>query len=175
MDYVLWGADGKPVALVEAKRTTASVQLGQDQAARYADALEARFGRRPVIFYTNGVEHYLWDDAAGYPPRQVRGFYTPAQLDTLIQRRAGRKALAQTPVKAEIAGRPYQERAIRAIGEAFENKRRAALLVMATGTGKTRTAVALVDQMARAGWVKKTTICLPHHFCISSILARRHP
>ncbi|XNZ00266.1 DEAD/DEAH box helicase family protein [Micrococcus luteus] len=155
VDYVLWGADGLPLAVVEAKRTTASVQLGQDQAARYADALQARFGRRPVIFYTNGVEHYLWDDAAGYPPRQVRGFYTCSQLETLIRRRHARRPLAQTPVNAEIAGRPYQERAIRAIGEAFENKRRAALLVMATGTGKTRTAVALVDQLARAGWVKR--------------------
>ena len=84
VDYVLWGADGLPHAVVEAKRTTASVQLGQDQAARYADALEVRYGRRPVIFYTNGVEHYLWDDATGYPPRQVSGFYTRAQLETLV-------------------------------------------------------------------------------------------
>ena len=155
VDYVLWGADGRPLAVVEAKRTTASVQLGQDQAACYADALEARYGRRPVIFYTNGVEHYLWDDAAGYPPRQVRGFYNRDQLETLIHRRSSRRPLAQTPVNPDIAGRPYQERAIRSIGEAFENKRRAALLVMATGTGKTRTAVALVDQLRRAGWVKR--------------------
>ena len=93
VDYVLWGADGLPHAVVEAKRTTASVQLGQDQAARYADALQSRFGRRPVIFYTNGVEHYLWDDAAGYPPRQVRGFYTRSQLETLIRRRHARQPL----------------------------------------------------------------------------------
>lgn len=155
VDYVLWGADGKPLAVVEAKRTTVSVQLGQDQAARYADALEVRYGRRPVIFYTNGVEHYLWDDATGYPPRQVSGFYTRAQLETLIHRRHSRQPLARTTVDSDIAGRPYQIRAIRAIGEAFENKRRAALLVMATGTGKTRTAVALVDQLMRANWVKR--------------------
>ncbi|WP_246955508.1 DEAD/DEAH box helicase family protein [Brachybacterium sp. Marseille-Q7125] len=155
VDYVLWGADGKPLAVVEAKKTTLSVQVGLDQASRYADALQAQFGRRPVIFCTNGVEHYLWDDAAGYPPRPVRGFYTRDQLETLIRRRTTRVPLAQVPVNRDIAGRPYQLRAIAAIGEALENKRRAALLVMATGTGKTRTAIALVDQLSRAGWVKR--------------------
>ena len=154
-DYVLWGVDGTPLAVIEAKRTAASVHLGQDQAARYADALEAVFGRRPAIFYTNGVEHYLWDDAAGYPPRRVRGFYTREQLETLHYRRTHRTPLTQEPISQEIAGRPYQQRAIRSIGEAFEARRRAALLVMATGTGKTRTAVALVDQLTRAGWVKR--------------------
>ncbi len=155
VDYVLWGADGRPLAVVEAKRTTASPQVGQQQAKLYADCLESEFGRRPVIFYTNGYEHWLWDDAAGYPPREVDGFYTDDQLELMVQRRTSRLELTNATVNSAIAGRDYQIRAIKAIGESFDQKEREALLVMATGTGKTRTIVALVDQLMKYGWVKR--------------------
>jgi type I restriction enzyme R subunit len=155
VDYVLWGADGLPLAVVEAKRTTTSAQVGQQQAKLYADRLEAEFGRRPVIFYTNGYEHWLWDDTAGYPPREVQGFYTADELELLIQRRQSRAPLSDAPVNTEIAGRPYQVRAIKAIGDAFDHRQCEALLVMATGSGKTRTVIALVDQLMKSGWVKR--------------------
>ncbi len=154
VDYVLWGDDGLPLALVEAKRTTKSPQLGQQQAKLYADCLEAMFGRRPVIFYTNGYEHWLWDDAGGYPPREVQGFYTRDELGLLIHRRHARKPLSQAVIDSGIAGRHYQHHAIRAINDAFTAKQRQALLVMATGSGKTRTVIALVKQLMEAGWVK---------------------
>lgn len=155
IDYVLWGSDGLPLAVVEAKRTRKSAVAGQEQAKQYADALERETDRRPVIFYTNGYEHWLWDDAAGYPPREVRGFYTRDELELLIQRRAARRSLSDFPVSSEIAGRFYQTRAIRAINDVFDKKQREALLVMATGTGKTRTVISLVDQLSKAGWVKR--------------------
>ncbi|MEI5004017.1 MULTISPECIES: DEAD/DEAH box helicase family protein [Micrococcus] len=163
VDYVLWGADGLPLAVLEAKRTTRSPHEGQEQARRYADALEAQYGRRPLIFYSNGYEHWLWDDAAfgpagGYPPREIEGFLTADELERLIQRRTARQDLATVLPKTEIAGRPYQLEAIRAVGEAFTARQRDALLVMATGTGKTRTAIALVDQLLRAKWVKRVLV-----------------
>ncbi|MFF0511068.1 DEAD/DEAH box helicase family protein [Streptomyces sp. NPDC004250] len=156
IDYVLWGDDGKPLAVVEAKRTQRDARDGQQQAKLYADALEAQFNRRPVIFYTNGYETYLWDDGLGYPPRQVQGFFTKDELHWRIRQRAGRLSLTATPVNEKIAGRPYQLRAIKRVGETFERDRgRQALLVMATGTGKTRTTVALVDQLMKAGWAQR--------------------
>jgi len=155
VDYVLWGDDGMPLALVEAKRTKKSAEIGQQQAKLYADRLEAEFGQRPVIFYTNGYEHYLWDDAS-YPPRSVQGFYTKAELSLLIQRRTTKKALRDVTVNAAIVERYYQTRAIRRVSEALERDRdRRALLVMATGAGKTRTVIALCDLLMRANWVKR--------------------
>ncbi|WP_283804797.1 DEAD/DEAH box helicase family protein [Rhodopseudomonas palustris] len=157
VDYVLWGADGKPLGLVEAKRTRKDARQGQQQAKLYADCLEARFGQRPVIFYSNGYEHWIWDDTR-YPPRQIGGFYKRDELELLIQRRSGRAKLAETKINLAIAGhkRPYQQRAIRAIAKHFEqDDERKALLVMATGSGKTRTVIALVDLLMRAGWVKR--------------------
>lgn len=155
VDYVLWGADGLPLAVVEAKRTSTSAEVGRTQAKLYADCLESEFGRRSVIFYTNGYEHWIWDDAVGYPPRPIQGFYTHDELELLIQRRQTRRPLSAAPINRDIAGRPYQERAIKAVGAAFEAKQRQALLVMATGSGKTRTVVALVDQLMKANWVKR--------------------
>jgi type I restriction enzyme R subunit len=155
VDYVLWGDDGKPLAVVEAKRTMKSSQSGQEQAKYYANALEAETGQRPVIFYTNGYETWLWDDRR-YPPRKVQGFYTKDELELLIQRRASRQALKGVAINDEIVARNYQVRAIRRIGETFDERlRRQALLVMATGTGKTRVSIALVDQLLRANWVKR--------------------
>lgn len=155
VDYVLWGVDGLPLAVVEAKRTKKSAAVGQQQAKLYADCLEAEFGRRPAIFYTNGYEHWLWDDAGGYPPRDVQGFYTADELELLIQRRHTRLALSGATVNTDVAGRPYQVGAIKAVGDTFDRKQREALLVMATGSGKTRTVIALVDQLMKANWVKR--------------------
>jgi type I restriction enzyme R subunit len=155
VDYVLWGDDGLPLAVVEAKKTSVSPGRGQQQAKLYADCLERRFGRRPVIFYSNGYEHWLWDDAT-YPPREVQGFYTKDQLELLIQRRTTRRRLADAPINQAIVERGYQQRAIRRIGEAFENDHdRKALIVMATGAGKTRTVIALIDLLMRCNWVKR--------------------
>lgn len=155
VDYVLWGADGKPLGLVEAKRSRADARKGQQQAKLYADCLEARFGQRPVIFYSNGYEHWIWDDTR-YPPRQIGGFYKRDELELVIQRRTSRKALGSEAINRKIVERPYQHRAIRAIARSFEqDHERKALLVMATGSGKTRTVIALVDLLMRAGWVKR--------------------
>ena len=153
-DYVLWGDDGKPLAVVEAKKTTVDAAKGRQQAKLYADCLEAMHGQRPIIFYTNGYETHLWDDQA-YTPRRVAGFYKKDELASLLHRRAHREPLDVTRVKNAIVERYYQKRAIGSIGEQFGQARRKALLVMATGSGKTRVAIALVDLLQRAGWVKR--------------------
>jgi type I restriction enzyme R subunit len=155
VDYVLWSDDGKPLGLMEAKRTRRDPREGQQQAKLYADCLEARFGRRPVIFYSNGYEHWIWDDT-NYPPRQVQGFYKKAELELLIQRRASRKPLAAADINPQIVERYYQTRCIRRIAEAFERDcDRKALVVMATGAGKTRTVIALCDLLMRCNWAKR--------------------
>jgi type I restriction enzyme R subunit len=154
VDYVLWGEDGKPLAVVEAKRTKRGPEQGRQQAKLYADCLEKQFGQRPLIFYTNGYEHWLWDDTF-YPPRPVQGFYTRDELKLAIDRRSTRKPLDSVASDAAIVGRYYQERAIRKVAAALERKQRKALLVMATGAGKTRTVIALCDVLQRANWVKR--------------------
>jgi type I restriction enzyme, R subunit len=155
VDYVLWGDDGKPLALVEAKSTKRDPTVGQQQAKLYADCLEQRFGQRPLIFYSNGYDHWIWDDCQ-YPPRRVQGFYKKAELELLIQRRTSRRSLAPAEVNPAIAERFYQTRAIRRIGESFERDHdRKALLVMATGAGKTRTVIALCDLLMRCNWAKR--------------------
>jgi len=155
VDYVLWGDDGRALALVEAKRTKRDPRVGQQQAKLYADCLERQFGQRPLIFYSNGYEHWLWDDDA-YPPRTVQGFLKKPELELLIQRRTTRLPLAAAEIDGAIVERFYQTRAIRRIAEAFEKDRdRKALVVMATGAGKTRTIVALCDLLMRCNWVKR--------------------
>ncbi|MES3014929.1 MAG: DEAD/DEAH box helicase family protein [Pseudomonadota bacterium] len=155
VDYVLWGDDAKPLALVEAKRTTRDARVGQQQAKLYADCLEKAFGQRPLIFCSNGYEHWLWDDTR-HPPRPVQGFYKKAELELAIQRRSSRKPLADAEIDPAIVERYYQTRAIRRIGETFEvDGQRRALVVMATGAGKTRTVIALVDLLMRCNWVKR--------------------
>ncbi|WP_339747746.1 DEAD/DEAH box helicase family protein [uncultured Rubinisphaera sp.] len=155
IDYVLWGNDGKPLGLVEAKRTKRSAKEGEQQAKLYADCLEKQFGQRPIIFGSNGYEHWIWDDAM-YPPRSVQGFYKKAELELLIQRRKTRRALGQALINDKIVERYYQKRAINRIGESFENdNERKSLLVMATGSGKTRTVIALCDILIRCNWAKR--------------------
>ena len=153
-DYVLWGDDGKPLAVVEAKKTSVDPKVGQQQAKLYADCLEAMHGRRPVIFYTNGYKTHIWDDRV-YPPRTVAGFYKKKELESLVIRRTDRESLQSTPPNKKIVERYYAHRAIASIAEQFMQSRRKALLVMATGTGKTRMAIALVDLLQRTGWVKR--------------------
>ena len=155
VDYVLWGDDGKPLALVEAKRTRKDATAGQQQARLYADCLQAQYGQRPIIFYSNGYQHWLWDDAR-YPPRPVQGFFKKQELELVVQRRSSRKKLAEAVINADIIERYYQNRAVRRIGETFEvDNQRKALLVMATGSGKTRTVIALADVLMRCNWAKR--------------------
>jgi len=155
VDYALWGDDGKPLGLVEAKRTRRDPRVGQQQAKLYADCLERMFGQRPVIFYSNGYEHWMWDDT-NYPPRAVQGFHKKAELELLVQRRGSRKSLATAEINTEIVERYYQWRGIRRIAEAFEQDHdRKALRVQATGAGKTRTVIALCDLLMRSNWVKR--------------------
>jgi type I restriction enzyme R subunit len=155
VDYVLWGDDGRPLAVVEAKRTRRDAKVGQQQAKLYADCLEQAYGQRPIIFCTNGYEHWIWDDHF-YPPRAVQGFYKKDELELVIQRRTTRGSLAATEISSSIVERYYQTRCIRRIGEAFEtDNERKALVVMATGAGKTRTVVALSDVLIRANWAKR--------------------
>ena len=146
VDYVLWGDDGLPLAVVEAKRTKRDAREGQQQAKLYADCLEQEFGRRPVIFYSNGYDHWLWDDVR-YPPRAVQGFLKKDELELAIQRRQTRLTLDGARIDGAIVERYYQICVIRRIAEAFEkDNERKALLVMATGSGKTRTVIALVER-----------------------------
>lgn len=128
---------------------------GSSRRKLYADCLEKQFGQRPVIFYSNGYEHWLWDDV-NYPPRAVQGFYKKAGLELLIQQRASRKPLATADINPSIVERFYQTRGIRRIAEAFEQDHdRKALLVMATGAGQTRTVIALADLLMRNNWAKR--------------------
>lgn len=151
-DYVLFGANGKPLAVVEAKRTSVDIAVGRQQAKLYADCLEAQYGVRPVVYCTNGYKTEVVD-GLGYPAREVFGYHTAEELELLIQRR-GRKAITDLRIDDKITNREYQKRAIRQVCERFNTNHRRTLLVMATGTGKTRVSISLVDVLMRNGWVK---------------------
>lgn len=155
VDYVLWGNDGKPLAVVEAKRTRKSAKAGQQQAKLYADCLETKYGRRPVVYYTNGYDHWCWDEQTA-PPRRVEGFHKRDELELMLQRRTSKKSLAEAVIDARIVERAYQHLAIRSVTEALEvHNQRRSLVVMATGSGKTRVAIALVELLIRCNWVKR--------------------
>ena len=153
VDYVLYGENGKPLAVVEAKRTSKDAKIGQQQAKLYADCLEKEYAQRPIIYYTNGKEIYMWDDLS-YPERKVAGFYTQDELQLLIKRRNSKENLEHIFIANNIANRPYQLEAVKKVCESFEQKHRRALIVMATGTGKTRTAISLVDVLTSKNWVQ---------------------
>ena len=153
VDYVLYGENGKPLAVVEAKRTSNDAKIGQQQAKLYADCLEKEYAQRPIIYYTNGKEIYMWDDLS-YPERKVSGFYTQDELQLLIRRRNSKENLEHIYIANDIANRPYQLEAVKKVCESFEQKHRRALVVMATGTGKTRTAISLVDVLTSKNWVQ---------------------
>jgi type I restriction enzyme, R subunit len=154
VDYVLWDDNGLPLAVIEAKRTNRNADEGKQQAKLYADCLEQKFNQRPVIFYSNGDRTYLWDDH-NYPPREIYGFLKKDELQRLIWRRTNAKSLQLATPNATIAGRSYQTEAIRRMSGNFANKSRKALLVMATGNGKTRTAIAITDLLLNANWIKR--------------------
>ena len=153
VDYVLYGENGKPLAVVEAKRTSKDSKIGQQQAKLYADCLEKEYAQRPIIYYTNGKEIYMWDDLS-YPERKVSGYYTQDELQLLIKRRNSKENLEHIYIANDIANRPYQLEAVKKVCESFEQKHRRALVVMATGTGKTRTAISLVDVLTSKNWVQ---------------------
>ncbi len=155
-DYVLWDDNGKPLAVVEAKRTSIDARTGQAQAKDYADGLEKMFGQRPMIFFTNGHDIWIWDDAMGYPPRKVYGFYSKDCLQYRINfQRHTRKDLLKVQSDPNIAGRLYQIETITRVKERFALKFRKALIVQATGTGKTRVAIALSKLLIEASWAKR--------------------
>lgn len=154
-DYVLFGDDGKPLAVIEAKRTSVDPIAGNQQAKLYAEALEKRYGVRPAIYYTNGYKiHFI--DGLGYPPRELASFHSKADLEVIHSQRHSSLQINDYSINPKISGRYYQIRAIKSIGEWFNAKHRRGLLVMATGTGKTRTAISLVDVLQRNGRIKNT-------------------
>ena len=154
-DYVLLGKDGKPLAVVEAKKSSKDAATGREQAKQYCFNIQKQLGGElPFCFYTNGHDIYFWD-LDNYPPRKVLGFPTRDDLERFQYIRRNRKPLTQELINTAIAGRDYQIRAIRAVLEGIEQKKRDFLLVMATGTGKTRTCIALVDALMRAGHIEK--------------------
>ena len=152
-DYVLYDDTHKPLAVIEAKKTCVDGAVGRQQAKLYADLLEKQYGRRPVIFLTNGFNTRI--DDGQYPERKIASIYSKRDLEKLFNLRRMRTSLKNVIVDKNIAGRYYQEGAIKAVCDAFDNKnRRKALLVMATGSGKTRTVIALCDILLKHGWVK---------------------
>lgn len=154
-DYVLYGRDGKPLAIVEAKRSSLNPEKGARQAALYARHYGEKYGRTPFIFMTNGLRTLFLDEASGYPRREVSGFFTQEDLQMRMDRRGLQAKLSEIEPNHKIAGRPYQLAAVKAVEESFDRKRRRVLIVQATGTGKTRVAISLTDVLFRGGWVKR--------------------
>lgn len=153
-DYVLLGKDGKPLAVVEAKRTSKDAALGREQAKQYCEKIQWETGVLPFCLYTNGLDIFFWD-INNYPPKKVIGFPTRDDLERYDFIRKRKKPLAAELINTSIAGRDYQIQAIRKVMESIEKKRTKFLLVMATGTGKTRTCIALVDALMRASWAER--------------------
>jgi len=154
-DYVLLAQDGKPLAVVEAKKTSKDAKLGREQAKQYCENIQREQNiDLPFCFYTNGNDIYFWD-IGNYPPRKIYTFPTREDLERLRHINRYKKPLSHEFINKDIAGRDYQMSAIRSVMESIEKKQRDFLLVMATGTGKTRTTIALVDALLRAGVIKK--------------------
>lgn len=155
VDYVLWDDDGKPLAVIEAKRTRENIEKGRQQATLYANALEKQYGQRPIIFYSNGWDIKILDDTQGYNSRGLYGYYSKDSLQYLIKQRTLKKDLNKTPIDTAVAGRLYQMETITRVCERFSDKHRKALIVQATGTGKTRVSIALAKRLLDAGWAKR--------------------
>ncbi len=155
VDYVLWDDDGKPLAVIEAKAAKHSAEKGREQAKIYADALETQYGQRPVIFYSNGYDIRILDDAQGYNSRKLYGYYSKDSLQYLIKQRSLKNDLNQTPIDIDVAGYDYQIETITRVSERFTDNHRKSLIVMATGTGKTRVSIALAKRLLDAGWAKR--------------------
>ncbi|MGY2963178.1 type I restriction enzyme R subunit [Pseudomonas sp. TE36184] len=156
-DYVLWGDNGQPLAVIEAKKSgNVSLQAGREQARMYADGFERMGMQRPVIFYSNGYETFIWDDKQYNTYRPVYGLYSKDSLEYLNYQRQYRIAeLEKHNPELSIADRPYQIEAIKTVAAHFQKQRRKALIIQATGTGKTRVAIALAELLLRTGWAKR--------------------
>ena len=155
VDYVLWGKDGTPLAILEAKRTFKDARKGTHQAWLYANCIEQMTGHRPIIFNTNGYDCFIWDDKTG-PQRPVNSVFSRDDLQKLFNRRLSRKKLSEIEIDDKITDRYYQKQAIRAVCDNIERGHMRSLLVMATGTGKTRTASSLTDVLSRGGYITNT-------------------
>ncbi len=153
-DYVLWGKDNLPLGVVEAKKTSVNAKVGSQQAKLYADCLQNKYGQRPLIFITNGFDFYYTNDACGYPMRQVSGFFTQEELQLEVDRRKQRISLEQIEIRDRITNRPYQKEAITAVCDAIMKKHRKMLIVQATGSGKTRVSISIVDVLRKHNYVK---------------------
>jgi type I restriction enzyme R subunit len=172
-DYVLYDRVGKPIAVVESKKTAESPTIGQHQAKLYADALEQMYQVRPVIYYTNGHETWMWDDAYR-EPCQVWGFYTLDDIEFLMLQHKNKKSLRTVQIDPNIAGRAYQIEGIKRIYEAYESGCRRALMVMATGSGKTRTAISLVKGLLQMGWVKRVLFLADRDELVQQAMERKN-
>jgi type I restriction enzyme, R subunit len=155
VDYVLWGKDGTPLAIIEAKRTTKDAKKGTHQAWLYANCLEKMTGHRPIIFNTNGYDYFIWDDKTG-PQRRVSSVFSRDDLQGLFNRGFSRKKLSEIEIDDKITDRYYQKGAIRAVCHNIEKGHMRSLLVMATGSGKTRTASSLTDVLSRGSYITNT-------------------
>lgn len=154
VDYVLWGKDNLPLAVVEAKKASVDPVVGSHQAKLYADCLQNQYNQRPLIFITNGFEIYYTNDFVGYPRREVSGFFTQDELQLEVDRRKQRVSLDSIEIKDSITNRPYQKEAVTAVCDAISKKHRKMLLVQATGSGKTRVSISIVDVLRRHNYVK---------------------
>lgn len=150
-DYVLYGRDGNPLAIVEAKKTSVSPEKGRHQVDLYGECMKAIYGYKPILYYTNGYVTKVIDGI--YPDRTVMAFHTIDELELMMQRR-NRGNITDLKISDRITNRPYQKMAITNLCEWLNQKHRRGLLVMATGTGKTRVAISLVDVLSRNNWVK---------------------
>ena len=154
VDYVLYGENGLPLAVIEAKKTSVDPMVGSHQAKLYADCLQNQYNQRPLIFLANGFETIFVDDASGFPKREVSGFFTKEELQLNIDRRKSKKSLKNIEINDRITNRPYQKEAIMAVCDAIEKKHRKMLIVQATGSGKTRVSISLVDVLRRHNHIK---------------------
>jgi type I restriction enzyme R subunit len=154
VDYVLWGKNNLPLAVVEAKKASVDPIVGSQQAKLYADCLQNKYNQRPLIFTTNGFEFFFTNDLAGYPKREVSGFFTQDELQMEIDRRKDRIPLDKIDINDDITNRPYQKEAVTAVCDAITNKHRKMLIVQATGSGKTRVSISIVDVLRRHNYVK---------------------
>lgn len=154
VDYVLWGKDNLPLAVVEAKKATVDTMVGSQQAKLYADCLQNQYGQRPLIFTSNGYEIYYTNDYMGFPRREVAGFFTQEELQLEVDRRKLRKPLESIEIDDDITNRPYQKEAVMAVCDAISTKHRKMLLVQATGSGKTRVSISIVDVLRKHNYVK---------------------
>lgn len=154
-DYVLWDDNGKPLAVIEAKKTSTSAEIGKKQALDYAHSLAKMYDQRPVIFFTNGYDIFIWEDAKGDPPRKIYGFYSKDSLQYCLYQTKHRSSVKDLASKREIIDRTYQIEAIKRVCEIFSSHKRRTLVVQATGTGKTRVAIGLCELLTRAEWAKR--------------------